>query len=100
MANIDIARTIIRLVGADENLLTFVSDRPGHDRRYALSARKVKALGWKKRYDFDDGLRKTVNWYRRNEDWWRKTKEGAFRRYYSKQYRERIAKALKQKGRS
>ena len=100
MANVDIARTIIRLVGADENLLTFVSDRPGHDRRYALSTRKLKRLGWNKKYDFDEGIRRTVYWYRRNEEWWRLIKEGAFKRYYSTLYRKRIAKALKQKGKS
>ncbi|HUV36160.1 MAG TPA: dTDP-glucose 4,6-dehydratase [Patescibacteria group bacterium] len=100
MANVDIARAIIRLVGADKDLLTFVSDRPGHDRRYALDTRKLRHLGWKKQFDFDEGLRRTVDWYRRNGDWWRRIKEGAFKRYYTKLYRERITTALKQKGTS
>ncbi len=99
-ANIDIARAIIRLVGSDEDLLAFVSDRPGHDRRYAVDTRKIKALGWKKRFDFNEGLERTVDWYRLNEDWWRRIKEGAFKRYYRGQYRERIIKAMKQKGKS
>ncbi len=98
MANVDIARSIIRFVGADEDLLTFVSDRPGHDRRYALDTRKLKALGWKERFGFEDGLRRTANWYLHNEQWWRRIKEGAFKRYYTKLYRERIDKALKRKG--
>jgi dTDP-glucose 4,6-dehydratase len=99
-ANINIARAIIRLVGSDENLLAFVSDRPGHDRRYAVDTRKLKALGWKKQFDFNEGLKRTVDWYRLNEDWWRRIKDGAFKRYYRNQYRERITKALKRKGKS
>jgi dTDP-glucose 4,6-dehydratase len=96
--NIEIARKIIELVGADEDLLTLISDRPGHDRRYALHSRKVGSLGWRKRVGFDEGLLRTVRWYRRNEDWWRSIKEGTFKRYYSKVYRERIQKAIERKG--
>ncbi len=99
-ANVDIARAIIHLVGSDEDLLAFVSDRPGHDRRYAVDTRKLRALGWRKRFGFNEGLERTVDWYRFNEDWWRPIKEGAFKRYYREQYRERITKALKQKGKS
>jgi dTDP-glucose 4,6-dehydratase len=97
--NIEIARMIISLVGADKNLLTLISDRPGHDRRYALHSRKVGSLGWKKQVGFEEGLRKTVRWYRRNEDWWRSIKEGTFKRYYSKLYKERIQVAIERKGR-
>jgi dTDP-glucose 4,6-dehydratase len=96
--NIGIARAIIRLVGADEGLLTLVTDRPGHDRRYALDTRKIRGLGWKKTVDFETGLKRTVNWYRRNEHWWKPIKEGSFKRYYRSMYRERIAKAMNRKG--
>ena len=96
--NIYIARKIIELVGAREDLLTLITDRPGHDRRYALDSRKIKRLGWKKRVDFDQGLETTVRWYKRNESWWRPIKEGTFKRYYSTMYRTRISQASKRKG--
>jgi dTDP-glucose 4,6-dehydratase len=98
--NIDIARKIIELAGADDGLLTLIADRPGHDRRYALDSRKIKRLGWERKVGFDEGLARTVRWYRRNEDWWRPIKEGAFRKYYRRMYRERIEKASGRKGKS
>jgi len=91
--NVEIARSIIELTGADEELLTFIEDRPGHDRRYALDAGKIKRLGWKRKVGFEEGLARTVAWYERNEKWWKPIKEGAFKRYYRKMYRERITKA-------
>lgn len=98
--NVEIARKIIELTGADRNLLTFISDRPGHDRRYALQAGKIKRIGWRKRVGFEEGLRRTVRWYERNEAWWREIKEGAFRRYYRRLYRNRIKEALERKGKN
>ncbi|HEY5132956.1 MAG TPA: dTDP-glucose 4,6-dehydratase [Candidatus Krumholzibacteriaceae bacterium] len=95
--NVDIARKIIELTGADEALLTFVSDRPGHDRRYSLDARKIRALGWRPRVCFDEGLAKTVRWYAQNDLWWRPVKEGSFKRYYAKLYRGRFAEASQRK---
>jgi dTDP-glucose 4,6-dehydratase len=95
--NVEIARKIIELAGADMSLLTFISDRPGHDRRYALDSRKLKRIGWRKRVSFDEGLELTVRWYRRNEGWWRSIKEGTFKRYYTKVYRDRIHEALEGK---
>ncbi len=96
--NIYIARKIIDLVGASEDLLTLVTDRPGHDRRYALDSKKINRLGWKKRVGFDKGLETTVRWYRRNESWWRPIKKGAFKKYYSAMYGKRISQASKRKG--
>lgn len=96
--NVEIARRIIGLVGADENLLAFISDRPGHDRRYAVDTRKIKRLGWDKHFNFNEGLKRTVRWYMRNRDWWKPIKEGTFKRYYSKLYKDRIDKALEKKG--
>lgn len=95
--NMDIAKMIIELVGADPSLLTFVTDRPGHDRRYALDSRKLRALGWSTRVGFDKGLEKTVRWYHRNENWWKSIKDGMFKRYYKKLYADRIRTARKRK---
>ncbi|MFA7287091.1 MAG: dTDP-glucose 4,6-dehydratase [Patescibacteria group bacterium] len=68
--NIDIARIILRALGKDESLLTFVTDRPGHDRRYAIDASKIeRELGWKPRYNFETAIQETVQWYREHQDW-------------------------------
>jgi dTDP-glucose 4,6-dehydratase len=68
-----------------------VADRQGHDRRYALDTAKLRGLGWRPEVDFDEGLARTVAWYRDNEAWWRPIKEedAAFRAYYRAQYEER-----------
>lgn len=95
--NIDIARRILELTGADEGLLLFVSDRLGHDRRYSLDARKTRSLGWKPRVGFDEGLERTVRWYAENERWWRPIKAGGFKRYYAKLNRSRITEASRRK---
>ncbi|MCD6380686.1 dTDP-glucose 4,6-dehydratase [bacterium] len=89
--NLYIAKKIIKFTGANKDLLTFISDRPGHDRRYALCARKIKSLGWKKEYTFSKGLVKTVKWYQENREWWQEIKSGSFKKYYSKMYGRRIA---------
>ncbi len=96
--NVYIAERIIKLTGADRDLLTFISDRPGHDRRYALDCGKIRSLGWKPKRTFDRGLKETVEWYRENGDWWRSIKSGAFRKYYKKLYQQRIEKSRKKKG--
>ena len=93
--NIEIARRIVELVGADQSLITFVSDRPGHDRRYSLNTGRIRKLGWKPSVSFDEGLRKTVAWYMKNERWWRAIKEGSFKRYYKKLYARRLREAQK-----
>ncbi|MCL4475866.1 MAG: dTDP-glucose 4,6-dehydratase [Nitrospirae bacterium] len=74
--NIDIVRKVMEIMGKDESLITFVKDRPGHDYRYALDTSKIeRELGWKPSVDIDNGLIKTVQWYRDNEWWWRPLKE-------------------------
>ncbi|MFQ6066297.1 MAG: dTDP-glucose 4,6-dehydratase [bacterium] len=89
--NLEITRMILRLLGKSEDLIKRVQDRPGHDRRYALNSTKIRKLGWKTSYGFEDAMKRTVNWYVDNEDWWRKIKEKdrEFRKYYRKQYGER-----------
>jgi dTDP-glucose 4,6-dehydratase len=84
--NIDVVRKIVELTGRDESLIEYVTDRPGHDRRYSLSSRKLSALGWEPLTKFADGLPRTVDWYRDNEWWWEPIRSGEYRRYYERQY--------------
>lgn len=91
--NLHVAQTIVKQLKKSEELITFVDDRPGHDVRYALDSSKMQALGWKPEIDLESGLARTVNWYKKNKDWWKKLKEGEFQTYYKRQYGERLAKA-------
>lgn len=85
--NITLTRRILALTGRGEELIHFVPDRPGHDRRYAIDATKLQGLGWRPSMDWDAGVAQTVTWYQSNEGWWRKIKSGAFLEYYKRQYR-------------
>lgn len=88
--NMEITKRLLDLCGRSyETHVTYVADRAGHDRRYALDASKTKALGWKPRIDFETGLAETVTWYRAHEDWWRPLRDGEFEAYYRRQYAER-----------
>ena len=87
--NIDMARKILGLLGKPHSLLTFVVDRAGHDRRYALDVSKLRALGWVPGHTFDQALELTVKWFVDNEWWWRPIKSGEYLEYYRKQYVER-----------
>lgn len=84
--NIALTRRILELTGRDDSLIKFVPDRPGHDKRYAIDAAKLRALGWKPRKDWDEGVAETVRWYQEHEAWWRKIKTGEYLEYYKKQY--------------
>ncbi len=88
VANIDLTRRILGLLGRPESLIRPVADRPGHDRRYALDTTKLRGLGWLPQAEFASGLAETVDWYRQNEWWWRPIKQGdpAFKEYYQRQY--------------
>src|ERR1700760_2998829 len=80
-------KRVIDLVGGDESMIEYVTDRPGHDRRYSLSSEKLKReLGWEAQVHFDEGIKRTVGWYRDNEDWWGPIRSGEFREYYERQY--------------
>lgn len=73
--NLYITKAILSILGKPESLITYVTDRPGHDRRYSITCGKLEALGWTPRHDFDEALEKTVRWYVDNEPWWRRIKE-------------------------
>lgn len=89
--NIEVTTRILELLGKPASLIRHVPDREGHDRRYAMTAEKARALGWRRQFDFDTGLEATVRWYQNNEWWWRKIKTGEYLDYYKQQYAERLA---------
>ena len=84
--NIEVVHRILELAGADDSLIEYVTDRPGHDRRYSLSSDKLAGLGWRARTRFADGLERTVSWYRDNAWWWEPIRSGAYREYYERHY--------------
>jgi dTDP-glucose 4,6-dehydratase len=86
-ANLELVKSLLDILGKPHSLITFVADRPGHDRRYALSAAKIRReLGWKPKVSINEGLRKTVQWYIDNEAWWRRIKSGEYAEYYKRMY--------------
>jgi len=85
--NLEIVRGVLKALGKPESLITYVKDRPGHDRRYAIDATKAKKeLGFTVGVPFEAGIRETVGWYVENRQWWERIKTGAYREYYDKQY--------------
>jgi dTDP-glucose 4,6-dehydratase len=84
--NIEVVKRIVSATGNDESLIEYVTDRPGHDRRYSLSSEKLRGLGWEARVHFAEGLQQTVDWYRENRWWWESIRSGDYREYYERQY--------------
>jgi dTDP-glucose 4,6-dehydratase len=85
--NLEVAESVLDALGKPRTLLKFVKDRPGHDRRYAIDPAKIETeLGWRPRETWETGLAKTIRWYRENADWVARTRSGAYRDYYAKQY--------------
>jgi dTDP-glucose 4,6-dehydratase len=85
--NMFVVKEILKLVGKGDDLITYVKDRPGHDRRYAMDSSKARAqLGWTPSYTFEEGLKQTVAWYLSNKSWWERVRSGAYQEYYDKQY--------------
>jgi dTDP-glucose 4,6-dehydratase len=92
--NLHVVRRILAHLDKSDSLVTFVKDRPGHDRRYALDSSKLRQeLGWAPRHDFESGLAETIAWYQANASWCRRVTSGEYARYYDSQYRERLERA-------
>jgi dTDP-glucose 4,6-dehydratase len=90
LSNLSVVRKLLQILRKPEDLIKFVEDRPGHDRRYALDSAKIRAeLGWKAAVTFEEGLLRTIEWYRLHPEWVQKTKSGAYRDYYRKFYENR-----------
>jgi dTDP-glucose 4,6-dehydratase len=84
--NLEVVTRIIEYTGRDESLIEYVTDRPGHDRRYSLASEKVRGLGWEAQVRFAEGLERTVAWYRDNRWWWEPIRSGDYLAYYERQY--------------
>lgn len=88
--NLEVVKTILRTLDKPESLIRFVTDRPGHDLRYAIDPSKIgRELGWKPETGFDTGIQKTISWYLENETWWRGVLDGSYREYYERMYANR-----------
>jgi len=98
MENLTMARILLEELDRPVSLIRHVEDRPGHDRRYSLDVTKVKDLGWKPDYSLEDAVRMTAAWYRKNEWWWRKIKEGEYKAYYEAQYGHRLRQSGDEQG--
>jgi dTDP-glucose 4,6-dehydratase len=91
LPNLQVVRLILRELGRGEDLIRYVQDRPGHDRRYAIDASRVRdELGWEPRRRFEEALPDTVRWYLSHRDWWERVRSGAYREYYERQYGHRV----------
>lgn len=89
-SNLDVVKTILKHLEKPESLITFVTDRPGHDMRYAIDPTKIhNELGWLPQTDFDTGIKKTVDWYLNNREWWQSIISGDYQNYYKKMYSNR-----------
>jgi dTDP-glucose 4,6-dehydratase len=88
--NLTMAQRLLRLMGKSENLLSYVKDRPGHDRRYALNCEKMERdLGWKPEITLEKGLQQTIRWYQTNQEWLAGVRGGDYRSYYERYYENR-----------
>jgi dTDP-glucose 4,6-dehydratase len=88
--NLTMAKRLLGVMGKPGTLLTYVKDRPGHDRRYALNCKKMEnELGWKPKIPLEEGLRRTIEWYRTNTEWLAGVRGGEYRTYYEKYYENR-----------
>lgn len=89
-ANIDVIKTILKILNKPESLIVFVTDRPGHDMRYAIDPTKInKELGWLPTTNFDNGIQSTINWYVNNQNWWKTILNGEYQNYYKMIYEDK-----------
>lgn len=93
MENMRMVEILLETLNRPRDLIRYVADRPGHDRRYSLDISKIRALGWEPRHSAEEAIRKTAHWYAANEWWWRKIKSGEFKAYYQAQYGKRLAES-------
>lgn len=85
--NLEVVETIITALGKSKNLITYVTDRPGHDMRYAIDPTKLETeLGWKPKYNFETGIKQTIEWYLENKEWWQNILSGEYQEYYKNMY--------------
>ncbi|MCZ0703003.1 dTDP-glucose 4,6-dehydratase [Natronobacillus azotifigens] len=84
--NLEVVKTIINSLNKSEELIEFVKDRLGHDKRYAIDPTKLEKLGWKPKYNFDTGINQTIQWYIANKDWWKQIISGEYQKYFDHQY--------------
>lgn len=90
--NLEVVKTILKALGKPESLIEFVTDRPGHDLRYAIDPTKLETeLGWKPKYTFETGIRQTIDWYLENRDWWENIISGEYAKYFDKMYGEELS---------
>ena len=90
MPNIEIVKLILKHLKKSENLIQYVKDRPGHDRRYAINSTKIQnELGWKPMFTFETAIDDTIKWYSKNKDWWSRIISGEYQNYYNLQYKNR-----------
>ncbi len=87
--NIETAKFILNELGFGEEMIEYVKDRPGHDFRYSINCKKLRKLGWKPEQGWEQGLRRTISWYKENKEWWKRIKCGEYLEYYKKQYQTR-----------
>lgn len=88
--NLEVVKTVLKELGKGEELIRFVTDRAGHDRRYAIDPTKIKnELGWEPTTTFDEGIKKTIQWYLDNKSWWENIISGEYQNYYEKMYADR-----------
>jgi len=89
--NLEVVKTILRILNKPESLIKFVEDRKGHDQRYAINPEKLeKELGWKAEYNFDTGIEQTINWYLNNKDWWENILSGEYQNYFEGMYEKKL----------
>lgn len=89
--NLQVVRTILEELGKPETLISYVKDRLGHDRRYAIDADKIRnELGWQPKFNYEDGIKETIRWYLNNAEWMEQVASGAYQQYYDIQYKDRL----------
>ncbi|MGW9531062.1 dTDP-glucose 4,6-dehydratase [Paenibacillus terrae] len=92
--NVHIVKTVLEELGKPESLISYVQDRPGHDRRYGIDPTKtMHELGWKPKHSFETGIKETIRWYLDNKEWWTRIQSGEYQQYYAKQYGSRLGDA-------